>query len=534
MQSRNLSSFTINHQHPTVRQVQNETATLHAQNNQFADLIAENQCKKIFSKELEKAKNKAESHQPYGVDVLRTVKDRQEAELVKLNSDLKKEDQFKEEKMKDNNRLQADKLKSKNVLQQREEELNKQETTLARKTIEATKVAAKKITLESELETIKGENTFFKEMNESCQDKFDVTLKQEQLDPLANLLEFNDHRTDVSHDDSDSYFRLTDSMTEEIKQMMIKLESEHKQVLLKMNGKEKENLKSQLSQIHIEQQAKSRLLEDDELKKMTENLDKKAKDLKKEMANLEKRRQEEVYEYENKKTMLNEAIKTKQSEITETKNKMVQMTEESNLSMKQIVKLQAAINEFALLMDKANSSHDASSFGSASTVVQTGKGKGIIAPRYASSRIAEPTKESVEMQQRLKTAKAGRSKIKGSIAISLTWEHDSIYKRNDLDLWVTCPSGEKIGFSKMKSSCNGILDTDRKEDALKPVENIVWKENAPKGEYVIKVHNFSANHWGEMPFKVGLVIDGGEMEMFDRVMPGEHRKWVEVTRFQYK
>ena len=62
---------------------------------------------------------------------------------------------------------------------------------------------------------------------------------------------------------------------------MIKLESEHKQVLLKMNGKEKENLKSQLSQIHIEQQAKSRLLEDDELKKTTENLDKKAKNLKK-------------------------------------------------------------------------------------------------------------------------------------------------------------------------------------------------------------------------------------------------------------
>ena len=69
--------------------------------------------------------------------------------------------------------------------------------------------------MESELEAVKGENTLFTEMNEICQDKSDVTVTQEQHDPLANLLEFSEHRTDVSHDDSDSHFHLTKSMIEE-------------------------------------------------------------------------------------------------------------------------------------------------------------------------------------------------------------------------------------------------------------------------------------------------------------------------------
>ena len=64
---RNLSSNTINHKHATVRQMQVELATLQAQNNQLADLIAEHECKKIFLKELNIAIKKAKSYQPYAI-----------------------------------------------------------------------------------------------------------------------------------------------------------------------------------------------------------------------------------------------------------------------------------------------------------------------------------------------------------------------------------------------------------------------------------------------------------------------------------
>ena len=139
-----------------------------------------------------------------------------------------------------------------------------------------------------------------------------------------------------------------------------------------------------------------------------------------------------------------------------------------------------------------------------------------------------------EMKQRLQAAGAGQSKVKGSIAISLMWDHSSPEKRNDLDLWVRCPSGEHIGYSHKQSRCNGFLDVDRMQDALQPVENIVWKKNTPKGEYVVFVHNYSSNHKNVMPFHVSFVIDGGAMEMVDLDMPGVSKKWIKVRTFEYK
>merc|ERR1711957_790829 len=122
---------------------------------------------------------------------------------------------------------------------------------------------------------------------------------------------------------------------------------------------------------------------------------------------------------------------------------------------------------------------------------------------------------------------------KGAVAISLMWDHKSKQTRNDLDLWVTAPSGEKIGFTNKKSACKGELDVDRQEWD-KPVENIVWTKNAPKGNYTIKVQNFSMSHKKSMPFKVGIVLDGGDMEMIEKVMPPKEMAWVAVKKFKYK
>lgn len=137
-----------------------------------------------------------------------------------------------------------------------------------------------------------------------------------------------------------------------------------------------------------------------------------------------------------------------------------------------------------------------------------------------------------EMTARLRAAKAGFSKVRGSIQISLMWHHDTRAKRNDLDLHVICPSREEIFFCHKKSRCGGVLDVDRRQDAPKPVENIVWKKNAPRGKYEVKVKNFSASHQAPIPFEVAVVKDGGVMKVFKKKCGAVGRK-VAVTSFNY-
>jgi len=139
---------------------------------------------------------------------------------------------------------------------------------------------------------------------------------------------------------------------------------------------------------------------------------------------------------------------------------------------------------------------------------------------------ARSGKGHYELTARLKAAGAKFATKTGAVAISLMWDHSSKAVRNDLDLWVTSPSGEKIGFKNKKSRCGGELDVDRMQDADKPVENIVWTKNAPKGNYTVRVNNFSSSHSKSIPFQVGIVLDGGEMELLSKTMPGKKKAWV--------
>merc|ERR1712228_934049 len=120
--------------------------------------------------------------------------------------------------------------------------------------------------------------------------------------------------------------------------------------------------------------------------------------------------------------------------------------------------------------------------------------------------------------------------VPGAVQVSLMWDHSNQNQRNDLDLWVTPPSGEKIGFSHRRSRCGGELDVDRRQHDPKPVENIVWTKRAPKGNYTVRVHNFSANHTKAIPFTVGIVLDGGEMQLIEKVMPGKSKAYVGVKK----
>ncbi|CAD7967544.1 unnamed protein product [Amoebophrya sp. A25] len=146
------------------------------------------------------------------------------------------------------------------------------------------------------------------------------------------------------------------------------------------------------------------------------------------------------------------------------------------------------------------------------------------------------------LNDRLDEAKAGRSMEADSVAVSLMWDHSDPCVRNDLDLQVQAPSGEWITFRQKTSRCGGKLDVDRMLDSPRPVENVVWARNAPKGTYRVRVHNYRANHQNAIPFQVGLVIGKEDMKIFECTMgkAGPRRadvlddpeNTVEVTTFE--
>ena len=94
----------------------------------------------------------------------------------------------------------------------------------------------------------------------------------------------------------------------------------------------------------------------------------------------------------------------------------------------------------------------------------------------------------------------------GQIQVSLIWDN-----KNDLDLSVVCPSGERISFDNKLSSCGGQLDIDMNESPTseQPVENIFWAAGAaPKGEYKVIIEHFEQHAKEDLtPYRV-LVDDG--------------------------
>jgi len=94
----------------------------------------------------------------------------------------------------------------------------------------------------------------------------------------------------------------------------------------------------------------------------------------------------------------------------------------------------------------------------------------------------------------------------GQVQVSLIWDN-----KNDLDLSVVCPSGERISFDNKLSSCGGQLDVDMNESPTseQPVENIFWPAGvAPKGEYKVIIEHFEHHAEEDLtPYRV-LVDDG--------------------------
>jgi hypothetical protein len=116
-----------------------------------------------------------------------------------------------------------------------------------------------------------------------------------------------------------------------------------------------------------------------------------------------------------------------------------------------------------------------------------------------------PAAATQEFTERLNEAGA----TEGEITVTLLWND-----RNDLDLIITCPSGERLYYAS-PHACGGTLDVDRnaeRELTERPVENVYWAVGkAPPGNYRVAVHYYARRDAATPPqtdFQVRLLQNG--------------------------
>ena len=117
----------------------------------------------------------------------------------------------------------------------------------------------------------------------------------------------------------------------------------------------------------------------------------------------------------------------------------------------------------------------------------------------------------------------------GRVQIILAWDD-----RNDLDLVMICPNGERLFFDH-RQACGAVLDVDRNagNSALSPtpVENIVFAAEPAPGRYRIIVWHFQNNPPApaSSPYRVTVKREGRPDQVFTgRVAAGQQ---VEVGHF---
>tara|TARA_B100001113_G_C21034494_1_gene589480 strand:+ start:39 stop:812 length:774 start_codon:yes stop_codon:yes gene_type:complete len=107
----------------------------------------------------------------------------------------------------------------------------------------------------------------------------------------------------------------------------------------------------------------------------------------------------------------------------------------------------------------------------------------------------------------------------GEVQVSLIW-----FNKNDLDLSVVCPSGERISFDNKISNCGGRLDIDMNEtgNSEEPVENVFWEKDAPKGRYRVFVEHFEKHDAKDVTeFNILVSVDGSPREFKGQISSGD-------------
>ena len=171
--------------------------------------------------------------------------------------------------------------------------------------------------------------------------------------------------------------------------------------------------------------------------------------------------------------------------------------------------------------------------GSCLGILGGGVGAGLAQASYARSQ-GNGTESggsvfSAELQERLRQAGAKA----GEVEIGLFWKN-----KNDLDLHVVDPLGERIFFGDRISSTRGELDVDRNAGCggnvtNEPVEHIVWPPDfAPKGKYKVEIDYFQRCTPGDpTDFRVEVGAPGHHKTIEGMISNGERFKLVHEFEF---
>jgi len=115
----------------------------------------------------------------------------------------------------------------------------------------------------------------------------------------------------------------------------------------------------------------------------------------------------------------------------------------------------------------------------------------------------------------------------GEVQVSLAWDDF-----NDLDLHLFCPSGERIYFNNKTSECGGELDVDMnvRPTSDNAVENIVWIQDAPLGQYKVGVHFYKYHNRDQTTqkcsFRLRLAIHGEVRDYSGSITHGQAMQMV--------
>ena len=125
----------------------------------------------------------------------------------------------------------------------------------------------------------------------------------------------------------------------------------------------------------------------------------------------------------------------------------------------------------------------------------------------------EPTLQSQLMEEAPVGAPPEEARVqdRGTVQVTLEWD-----TRDDLDLQVVCPNGERISFSR-KVGCGGVLDIDANYPSsaaiAEPAENITFEQGpSMPGQYGVRVTRYGSQGGPPVPFRVK--VRQGEDETF--------------------
>lgn len=102
----------------------------------------------------------------------------------------------------------------------------------------------------------------------------------------------------------------------------------------------------------------------------------------------------------------------------------------------------------------------------------------------------------------------------GDVRITLRWADTA-----DIDLSVTDPTGETVGYGNRSVSSGGTLDVDANAPCdsatATPAENIIWADTAPDGRYVITVNLYNPCTAGDShPFQLTALVGGVPVQLY--------------------